>query len=188
MPPIFDWWFLTIKKGETMKLYLIPIIAAVIIIAGCSQYSNQGTALQQPSGASVTKPDTAMPQTQQQEQPTYLTSMQAPSLWEILVDDNGMALYTFAKDVTAGASACYGMCATNWPPLMVSGSVMSRKSISGTFGAITRTDGTKQATYNDKPLYYYIGDKTSGQTTGNGFGGMWSVVVISLSAQPQPYP
>ena len=37
---------------------------------------------------------------------------------KILVDGNGMSLYTFAKD-TKGKSACNGPCQDNWPPLLV---------------------------------------------------------------------
>ena len=35
----------------------------------------------------------------------------------MLVDHNGMTLYTFAKDAD-GKSMCNDKCATNWPPLM----------------------------------------------------------------------
>src|SRR6185369_14562301 len=43
-----------------------------------------------------------------------------------LVDDKGMALYMFTKD-TPNVSNCYGGCATNWPPLLVTDEPMVPK-------------------------------------------------------------
>jgi predicted lipoprotein with Yx(FWY)xxD motif len=38
-----------------------------------------------------------------------------------------------------------------------------------------------QVEYNGHPLYTFSGDSASGQTTGEGFGGIWHVVSPSLS-------
>jgi hypothetical protein len=46
-------------------------------------------------------------------------------------------------------------------------------------GSITRSDGTKQVTYNGHPLYYYSGDSGPGQANGqgnDGFGAKWWLV------------
>jgi predicted lipoprotein with Yx(FWY)xxD motif len=98
-----------------------------------------------------------------------------PGIW--LTNAAGRALYVYNLD-KGGTSACYGVCATNWPPLTTTGSV----TISGEFtsssllGFITRTDGTKQVTYGGHPLYYFSGDSASGQTKGQGVGGVWFLV------------
>ncbi len=47
--------------------------------------------------------------------------------------------------------------------------------VSGTIGTVTRDDGTTQVTYNGKPVYYFAGDQSAGQTNGQGIGGVWSV-------------
>jgi predicted lipoprotein with Yx(FWY)xxD motif len=52
-------------------------------------------------------------------------------------------------------------------------------------GTITRSDGTKQVTYDGHPLYYFIADKSKGQTTGqgsDGFGAKWWLVAPSGDA------
>jgi hypothetical protein len=52
----------------------------------------------------------------------------------------------------------------------------------GKLGTLTRSDGKKQVTYNGHPLYYFAGDTSSGQTTGEGnkgFGGTWYLVAPS---------
>jgi predicted lipoprotein with Yx(FWY)xxD motif len=41
---------------------------------------------------------------------------------------------------------------------------------------ITRADGSAQLTYKGMPLYFWKSDVKPGDTTGNGVGGVWSVV------------
>ena len=46
-------------------------------------------------------------------------------------------------------------------------------------GTTARADGTTQATYGGHPLYYYVGDKAPGDTTGQDidqFGAKWYVL------------
>jgi predicted lipoprotein with Yx(FWY)xxD motif len=58
----------------------------------------------------------------------------------------------------------------------------SAAGIPGTFATITRTDGTKQVTWNGHPLYTYVGDHGSGTASGNNLninGGLWKEIVVS---------
>ena len=83
-------------------------------------------------------------------------------------------LYVFDNDLAApGTSTCNGGCATNWPPLLVSDGAASGVS---NLGTIARNDGTEQATYNGRPLYFFIGDSAPGDTNGDGAGGVWHTV------------
>jgi predicted lipoprotein with Yx(FWY)xxD motif len=95
----------------------------------------------------------------------------------VLTNAKGLTLYTFAAD-SPGKSNCNGSCAAYWPP--VTGSP-SAPGIPGTFSTTTRTDGTKQVTWNRHPLYTYIGDHGPGQASGNNLnlnGGLWKEVVV----------
>ena len=52
-------------------------------------------------------------------------------------------------------------------------------------GTITRSDGTKQVTYDGHPLYYFEGDTGPGTDKGqglNGFGNKWWLVAPSGSS------
>jgi predicted lipoprotein with Yx(FWY)xxD motif len=93
-----------------------------------------------------------------------------------LVGPNGMSLYLFAKDTT-GVSNCSGTCLQNWPALTVPESLTVTKDdeLSGDVATLKRDDGTLQVTYKGMPVYYYIGDKLPGDTTGDGVGGVWSL-------------
>jgi len=95
------------------------------------------------------------------------------ALGDFLVGANQMTLYTFKND-SPNLSNCAGQCAVVWPPLI--GTVTVQGGVNGTIGSVTRADGTKQVTYNELPLYYYINDKVSGDTNGEGFNNLWSVV------------
>jgi predicted lipoprotein with Yx(FWY)xxD motif len=97
----------------------------------------------------------------------------------VLTNAKGLTLYTFAPD-KPNKSVCYGDCATYWPP--VPGNMSAGPGVTGTIGTITRTDGTKQATYNGHPLYTYIGDHAPGTASGNNInlnGGLWRDVPVS---------
>lgn len=111
---------------------------------------------------------------------------QDAKLGSFLTGPNGMSLYLFKKDTTPGQSACNGGCAKVWPPLTASGDLSLPDGVGGTLGTITRTDGTKQVTYNGIPLYYYAPDKAPGDVKGQGVGNVWFVVNIQPTATKLP--
>ena len=113
--------------------------------------------------------------------PTVQTKHDA-TLGTILADGKGLTLYRFAKDTTPGQSACYGACATAWPPLTTTAAPTLAAGVPGTLGTITRTDGTKQVTYNGMPLYRYAKDEDAGDAYGQGLGGVWFVVMPAASS------
>jgi len=84
---------------------------------------------------------------------------------------SGMTLYTFRKD-TKNASNCYNDCATAWPPFVAPASAKSQ----GTLGVIERKDGTRQWSLRGKPLYFWTGDSSAGDVSGDGVGGVWDAV------------
>jgi hypothetical protein len=52
-------------------------------------------------------------------------------------------------------------------------------------GMTKRSDGSEEVTYMGHPLYYFVADKSSGQTKGQGsnsFGAKWWLVAPSGSA------
>ena len=44
------------------------------------------------------------------------------------------------------------------------------------WSTVKRRDGSLQWTYRDRPLYFYVGDKKTGDKTGDGIGGKWHIV------------
>lgn len=97
----------------------------------------------------------------------------------ILVDSAGRTLYMLTAD-TSTTSACSGGCVSLWAPLIVMGAPTPGSGVDAALlGTITRSDGSKQATYNGHPLYTYSGDGGAGHENGEGissFGGTWYVL------------
>lgn len=99
-----------------------------------------------------------------------------------LTDSKGDTIYLFAADHN-GQSACTASCASYWPPV-AAGTPLTGPA-QGSVGAITRPDGSQQETLGGHPLYRYIGDKSAGQTNGQGLnlnGGLWWMVTSDGTA------
>ena len=99
------------------------------------------------------------------------------ALGPILVGPNGMTLYSFDND-DENASNCYGGCATNWPPFYVEEGAVAE----GEWTIVERTDDEAMWAYDGMPLYYWVNDAAPGDTTGDGVGGVWHVVVVEDDA------
>jgi predicted lipoprotein with Yx(FWY)xxD motif len=89
--------------------------------------------------------------------------------------DQPFPVYTFSKD-RGDTSACTGECALDWPPVLTSEQpeAIGYAVDQNTLGTIARPDGTRQVTYNGKPLYLYKGDAYIGPLPSpfNGPGGI----------------
>ena len=108
-----------------------------------------------------------------------------------MVDSQGRTLYLFKADV-GSKSACAGACATAWPPLLSTNKPTAGTGLTASkLATITRSDGTKQVTYNGHPLYLFIKDQKPGQTNGQGvttFGAAWFAVSAAGNQVSKPAP
>jgi predicted lipoprotein with Yx(FWY)xxD motif len=165
------------KSGIVWTIIIVIIVIAVIIWvnmgSGSSSSSSATPAANTPSATSVSTPVVSQPVTTAATSSIVLNKSISPSLGSYLAATNGMTLYVDSKDAV-GASVCYGSCATEWPPYIVSTSsvayLMGGPGVTQTIGTITRTDGSLQLTYKGKPLYFWQGDKEAGDTTGQSVG------------------
>ena len=166
------------NKRLSLLLASTGLLLALSIGAACSSSSSSTTTPtarvhDAPSAATTAptatpKASTAATSPAASASATVLTSSNATLGKTILVNSAGFTLYTFAND-TAGTSACTGTCATVWPPLPPgNGTPTGGTGVTGTLATITRSDGTKQVTYNGKPLYTFQSDGSAGQATGDG--------------------
>ena len=137
-------------------------LSAVVLATAC------GGATSSSSAATATAKPTATPE------PTVAVG--DSSLGKILIAaTNKMTLYTYTKD-TADLSNCYDQCATNWPPFTITADPVAGAGITGKLGTATRKDGSKQLTWNSKPLYFYNKDTKPGDVIGQNVGTVWFVV------------
>ncbi len=89
---------------------------------------------------------------------------------DVLVDRNGMTLYTFDRDPEF-KSVCNAQCAASWPPLIAAAGARP----AGDYALIARDDGRRQWTYAGKPLYLRSEDRSPGDRTGHGVDNLWRV-------------
>jgi predicted lipoprotein with Yx(FWY)xxD motif len=113
--------------------------------------------------------------------PDATIAARSSKLGTILVDADGRSLYLFEKD--KGASACYGACASAWPPVTTDAEAIAGAGIDAAkLGTTKRKDGVSEVTYGGHPLYTYAGDAKPGDTTGQDldqFGAEWYVLAPS---------
>jgi predicted lipoprotein with Yx(FWY)xxD motif len=106
-------------------------------------------------------------------------TVKSSSYGRILFDGRGFVLYGFTRD-PRGKSVCTGACAKAWPPYIVKFRPRAANGVGAArLGTTKRRDGSLQATYAGRPLYYYIGDKKPGQILCQNvteFGGVWRVI------------
>jgi predicted lipoprotein with Yx(FWY)xxD motif len=102
-----------------------------------------------------------------------------PGLGRVLVDGAGYTLYAYMPD-HRGRSRCHGMCAHQWPPLVLGRG--QRRAVAGDgvrpslVGSVPRGGG-HQVSYAGWPLYTFINDASPGQATGqaNDMGAWYTV-------------
>jgi predicted lipoprotein with Yx(FWY)xxD motif len=157
---------------------------AALALAGCGSSSSTSSTAASTASAPVsetapasTTSTAAAPSTQPG---TVLATKHSGDLGQILdAGSKRLTVYLFEADKN-GESACSGACAKVWPPVTTEGDpTVKDGALAGKLGTITRSDNTKQLTYDGHPLYYYIKDKDDGDTYGQGsdsFGAEWYVL------------
>lgn len=162
-----------VRSGRRRVAPALAAMATVLaLLGGCTS-----------SGTAITTPY-AGTHAPLEHGPTYEVKVQNISgLGPVLVDGQGIALYLFETDTRGRPSRCYGICAIQWPPLVVpkgvSRPVAGPGIEAGLLGTAPRADGSSQITYNGWPLYLWPPDRTPGTATGQALtnaGGRWYVV------------
>lgn len=105
----------------------------------------------------------------------------------ILVNRNGLTLYSLSAERHGRFICTNGACIALWKPLVVAKGVKPT-GVTG-LTIVKRPDGKRQVAFRGAPLYRFVQDTKPGQTNGNGFKdvGVWRVAVVFGSA-PAPPP
>lgn len=161
--------------------------STLLVISGCGPGAGASTepsaaASTEPSAAASTEPS-AEPSTSEGGEAHTVNAVEDTTLGTYLTGEDGKTLYIFKND-SADTSTCSGDCAANWPPFVIEAGETAEggAGVTGTFGTITRDDGTIQVTYDHQPLYYYSGDAVAGDTNGQNMFNVWFVAPVSGAA------
>jgi predicted lipoprotein with Yx(FWY)xxD motif len=150
-------------------------VAAAATVAACSSAASSTAAAPaaSPTGASSSSTGAGA-----SSGGTVITTAKS-SAGTVLTTSSGKAVYVWAKD-TGDMSNCNGACAGAWPPVTTTATATATGgAVASDIGTITRSDGTKQVTYDGHPLYYFAGDSGPGTASGqgsDGFGAKWWLV------------
>jgi predicted lipoprotein with Yx(FWY)xxD motif len=155
-------------------------LAAGLLAAACGSSASSSAAAPASSAPASSSPAGASPAAAGGA--STMIETKTGSAGTFLTDGSGRTVYLFAKD-SMNQTTCSGACAAAWPPLTATGKVVASGSAKASdLGTITRSDGTKQVTYDGHALYYFSGDSAAGQTNGQGidnFGAKWWLVAPS---------
>ena len=158
-------------------------VGVAMLVAACSSGSSSSAAAPAAPASSAAAPASSAGGASASGGGTVITTASS-SAGTFLTNGSGRAVYLWVKD-TGDASTCTGACAGAWPPVTATGTVTAAGSAKASdLGTITRSDGTKQVTYDGHPLYYFSGDSGPGTASGqgsDGFGAKWWLVAPSGS-------
>ena len=160
------------KRTITVFIAAAALLAIALIVAGCGGSTSGTSYSSAPYGSAVAA-----------SAPTRIAAaslgVASTPLGRVVVDSKGRTLYLFEKDRNR-RSACYGQCATFWPPLLTHSKPVARAGARQILlGTTRRANGSQQVTYAGHPLYRFVQDRKPGQTKGEGsqaFGAGWDVL------------
>jgi predicted lipoprotein with Yx(FWY)xxD motif len=144
----------------------VPVAAGLLAAACSSAAGTSGSSAPASSGTSAGSATGTVIETHAGSGGTFLT-------------EGGRTVYLWVKD-GMNKTTCTGACASAWPPVMDKGKLTaSGGAKAADLGTIARPGGGKQVTYNGHALYFFAGDSSGGQTSGQGsdsFGAKWWLV------------
>ncbi len=150
-------------------------LGAALLVAACGSAASSSTGAAAPASPTGSSPASSSASASG----TAVIETASSSAGTFLTDGSGRAVYVWAND-TGDMSNCNGACAGAWPPVTTGGSATASGGAKASdLGTITRSDGTKQVTYDGHPLYYFSGDSGPGMASGQGsdnFGAKWWLV------------
>jgi predicted lipoprotein with Yx(FWY)xxD motif len=165
---------MTRRRPHSLLILVVLIPLVALVVAGCGSSGGQATAASSSKNTSSSG-----------SSGSTIGVSNNSKLGNVLVDSQGRTVYLFKKD-TSSMSTCSGACATQWPPVISKGKPSAGTGVTASMlSTTTRSDGSKQVTYNGHPLYTYIGDQSAGDVNGQGlnfFGGEWYVVTPAGNA------
>jgi len=155
--------------GVPVPVRLGAAVAVALLAAACGSSATTSNNAQSTAGSAATSSPSSSAS-------GNMIKTSTSSRGAFLTDGSGRAVYDFLAD-SKNKSACSGACAAAWPPVVVTGQPTAGGGVTASgLSTITRSDGTKQVTYEGRPLYYYAGDTGPGMANGqglNGFGHLW---------------
>ncbi|MFE3740606.1 hypothetical protein ACFXP3_29235 [Streptomyces sp. NPDC059096] len=169
------------KSNTRAVTAMAAAVLCAAALAGCSGSDSASEAGPAEAAASESMSMSASPSMTPSEIEGKVSEKEVAPYGKILVNGRERTLYLFAADKTK-ESTCTGDCAKVWRPVLVTSGVEPKAGPGvkqNLLSTVSRTDNTKQVTYNNHPLYTYKSDRMPGEANGQDvteFGAKWYVV------------
>jgi len=107
---------------------------------------------------------------------------------KILVNRNGMTLYSLSVERKGRFICTTSACLSLWKPLVIA-KAATPTGVAG-LSTVKRPDGRRQVAFRGGPLYTFSLDKRAGDVKGNGFKdvGVWRVATVAKASTKTPAP
>ncbi|MGC8790320.1 MAG: COG4315 family predicted lipoprotein [Desulfurella sp.] len=106
-----------------------------------------------------------------------------PEIGTYLAGPTGMTLYYLENETDNNIKCKNEVCLSKWPIFYEKELSIPRMLKSKDFKVFKRPDGKLQISYDNKPLYYFEGDKKPGDTFGNNLKtpvGIWHIIKVKI--------
>jgi predicted lipoprotein with Yx(FWY)xxD motif len=165
------------KRNRAMSSILAVVVTGVVVlvVAVSGGSASKAKSVPVPGGTAV--------------------NVKHSSLGNTLVDANGRTVYLFQADKPNASRLSHAGFAV-WPAFTSAGKPQATGGAAAAhIGTIAGPNGSRQVTYYGHPLYYFAGDKNSGEANGQGlkeFGALWYVLSprgsadTSIATMPAP--
>jgi len=157
---------------NTKSALPIVLVLAIVALGGFLAYNftSQSPDTRSPSGPA---------ETPENETGEVVALRTHATLGKYMTDQNGITLYTFAKDLELRVT-CVEECAKIWPPFLAGEEARANLNsyshpLDKFLNLIPREDGLVQFAFGNSPLYYYSGDKKVGDVNGQGVNNVWFI-------------
>jgi len=162
-------------------LAILPAALAACGGSSSTTASTQAAAVTATEAAATSAPSLVIGTYKTPEDGTLISGANNRTLYVLKTDEKSTSAHE-------KLSTCNGACTAVWPPVLATSTpAVAGSANAALIGLTTRSDGTKQVTYNGWPLYYYVADTKAGQATGNhlkdGFG-LWLGMLASGKLAP----
>lgn len=162
----------TTPTSPTQRMLVaFSFLALALALGGCDRAAEEGTHMDAPATADGEMPSPTGPGgtlvTDAADASGSLTVMSVGGPGNFVADNDRRAVYMLEGDIDG--NNCTASCLTQWAPLFPP---TGEPTVSGglspvLIGTIERPDGSRQITYNEHPLYHFIGDTRPGDVLGH---------------------
>lgn len=163
----------------------VALVAASVFVVACGSSSKSSSNSSNSSSTTAVSASTSTPGYGGVSSTTTVAgakavlgvAMNAKVHQNILVDANGMTVYSYKPDGTSTTTKVPAALMAAWPAVTSTsgtpsvGAGLSRSGVT--------VNGQHQVAYNHHLLYTFAADKKPGDANGQGLGGIWHVVAAN---------